>query len=379
MLQLAIGDFMAVKRLRRHVGLNLFDQTLNRRLAQIGSLTNELATLDLKSASNCIAVKLVRSLFPLDWYSLLKVARCGTTKVPGVGTVQLEMFAGMGNGYTFPMQSVLFYSLARASATMVGKDDPIVSVYGDDIIVDSDVAPFLMVLLHFCGLWVNKEKSFVDGPFRESCGADFLRGIDVRPVYVKEKLTPAKLFALHNGLVRKGFSGLALWVRDLVHPNLALIGPDNYGDGHLIDPDWRPSHGRPKGRYRGWEGFTFDTFATSSKRDWTYHPGDRILPHYSVYTRGASPIFEGPPGLESVSEVARPSGAYGNFLRGWVTGHCSVEEPSLPIPFGNDPDASWGPVLFDPLSGLGVQGRAKAPTFPGIDGYRKVTVYTLGK
>lgn len=387
MLQLAVGDEMA-KRLRRHYGLDLRDQTLNQRLACIGSLTNALATLDLKSASNYLSKRVVQSLLPEDWFSLLNAARCGRTRVPSIpGTISLEMFAGMGNGFTFPLQSVIFFALARASATVLEIENPIVSVYGDDIIVDSAVADFLVKVLHYAGLVVNMEKSYFTGPFRESCGADFLRGIDVRPVYVKEALTPAILFTLHNGLIRKGFSELAAKVvRDLIHPSLMLRGPDGYGDGHLIREDWEPSFGCPKGRHRGWEGFTFETFATSAKRDWKYHPGDRVLPQYSVYTRGEKAVFSDVPGLQSqlgyrsIEEVSRPSGIYCNFLRAWVTGHSDVVEPSLPLPFGEDPEgAHWGPVLIDPLTGLGVQGRAKAPTFPGVDGYRKVTVYTLGK
>lgn len=382
MLQLAIGDLM-FERASLVAGLNLRDQTLNQRLACIGSLTGEVATLDLKSASNCIAVRLVQSLFPEDWFSLLKAARVGITMIPGVGEVSLEMFSGMGNGFTFPLQSILFWALARASATVLKIDSPVVSVYGDDIIVDTACAPLLKRVLACAGLLVNEEKSFVDGQFRESCGADYFAGIDVRPVYVKEILTPAVLFSLHNGLFRKGNFELAERVRRLVHPSLALVGPDDFGDGHLVSFDWKLS-ARPKGRRHGFEGFTFQTFARSSKRDWTYHPGDRILHTYAVHTRSATSLFsEAIPGLSrkftdpnSNVVVRRPWGDL-RFVRAWATGHAEVEEPSLPIPFGTDA-SSFGPVAQDPFTGLGWQGHAKACTFPGTDGYKKVTIYTLG-
>lgn len=399
MLQLAIGDFMA-KRLRRVPGLDLRDQSLNQRLARIGSLTGELATLDLKSASNLIAVRLVRSLLPENWFSMLKAARVGITKVPGVGEVELEMFSGMGNGFTFPLQSLIFWSLARASATVLGIRNPLMSVYGDDIIVETPVVPLLVRALEGSGLIVNKEKSFVTGPFRESCGADFLAGIDVRPVYVKKLLTPAVLFTLHNGLIRKGFTELAHQVRQLLHPELILWGPDGYGDGHLICSDaseWR-AHAKPHKRRLGYEGVTFDTYQLSAKRDWTYHPGDRILHVYASYVRGvedlfsdsgpsreigqAKPLTEQIPGLNSKFidplthiSVSRPWGDV-SFFRAWMTGHGSVEEPSSPIPFGEEED-SWGPCDVDP-EGLMWQGQAKACTFPGETGYRKVKIYTLG-
>lgn len=438
MLQLAIGDEMF--RRARHVrGLDLRDQTLNQRLAYVGSLTGEVATLDLKSASNCIAVRLVQSLFPEDWFSMLKSARCGTTRVPGVGTIKLEMFSGMGNGFTFPLQSILFWALARSCATVLRIDSPIVSVYGDDIIVDTACVGLLKQVLTCAGLIVNEEKSFATGPFRESCGADFLSGIDVRPVYVKEILTPAVLFTLHNGLYRKGFRDLATRVRHLVHPELALEGPDDYGDGHLVGESWREAPSvRRKCRHLGFEGLSFDTFARSSKKDWTYHPGDRILHTYAAYSRGATPLLgEGVPGLDrrfvdpiTHVTVSRPWGDL-RFVRAWVTGHGSCEEVS-PLPFGNKPE-SWGPVErelgWDPvdyppdtgaleravsemiggtseasaqLADLGLsiseapegwvirkagdiparkgwQGRAKACPFPGVDGYKKIAIYTLDR
>jgi hypothetical protein len=36
-------------------------------------------------------------------------------------------------------------------------------------------------LLAICGFKTNHSKTFSDGPFRESCGADWYEGIDVRP------------------------------------------------------------------------------------------------------------------------------------------------------------------------------------------------------
>lgn len=381
MLQLAIGDTMA-ERLRRVPGLDLRDQSLNRALARIGSLTGAVATLDLKAASNLVAVRPVQSLFPEDWFSLLKAARVGTTNVPRVGRIKLEMFSGMGNGYTFPLQSLLFWSLARASATVLKVENPIVAVYGDDIIVDTQIVPLLKRVLDTAGLIVNEEKSYVTGAFRESCGADFYAGTDVRPVYVKRELSPAVLFTLHNGLVRKGFLDLAQRVRNLLHPDLILEGPDGYGDGHLIREDWKEV-ARPRGRHRGFEGFTFKTFTMSSKKDWAYHPGDRILHTYATYSSGSSPMFsEGIPGLnrrfvDPVTEVTvrRPWGDL-RFVRAWATGHGAVEDVSLPLPFGTEPE-SFGPVVAGD-DNLAWQGQAKACSLPGIDGYRKVTVYTLG-
>lgn len=420
MFQLGIGDEMLM-RASCVEGLDLRDQKLNQRLAKIGSLTGEVATLDLKSSSNYIAVRLVQSLYPEDWYSMLKAARCGKVRLPGGRVLELEMFSGMGNGFTFPLQSVLFYALARASATVLKIDKPIVAVYGDDLIVDTALVPFLMEVLGAAGLVVNTEKSYFDGPFRESCGADFLTGFDVRPVYVKKMLTPAVLFSFYNGLIRKKFHDLAGQVLQYMHPDVILWGPDGYGDGHLITED-KSLYAKRANRHLGHEGFTFNTYATSSKKDWTYHPGDRILHTYAIYRRGKTDLLDNRrvdddwdtearesvkdpmeswgdtvPSFESRFQdpvthvtVRRPWGDF-SFIRAWATGHGNVAEPSLPIAWATEPRldddgpdgvrreaAHWGPYETD-LDGIMWQGRAKATTFPGVDGYRKVKIYTLGE
>lgn len=377
MMQLGIGDEMS-RRLSRVPGLDLRDQTLNQRLARIGSLTDALATLDQKSASNCMAFELVRSLLPLDWWNLLRAARCGRTRIPGKGSVHLEMFAGMGNGFTFPLQSAIFYSLAWATTRQLGIRNPTISVYGDDLIVDAECVPLLKEVLDAAGFWINERKSYVSGKFRESCGSDWVQGIDVRPVYVKERLTPAVLFTLHNGLFRKGWLDEADWVRHQVHPDLVLFGPDGYGDGHLICEDWI-AHAHRRGRHRGWGGLSFDTFQTSAKADWTYHPGDRILHTYAIYQRGSSRIV---PRFEDdwICTVKRSWGTC-RFVRAWSTGHGLCEEPSKDLPFGDKVDADFrvifGPPEKDPVSGLLIQGVTKVTSFPGVDGYRKTAIYIL--
>jgi hypothetical protein len=56
------------------------------------------------------------------------------------------------------------------------------SVYGDDIIVRSAVAPRVLKYLQVCGFTANRKKTFLSGPFRESCGTDWFEGEDVRPI-----------------------------------------------------------------------------------------------------------------------------------------------------------------------------------------------------
>lgn len=172
-----------IRYLLRRVGINLNDQTINGELARVGSVDGSLATLDLSSASDSVTVELVRHLLPPDWFYYLDACRCLTINLDGVET-PLSMFSSMGNGFTFELESLLFYGLARSVAYLTGMRGKI-SVYGDDIIVPTDVAPYLFQALRGVGFTVNAEKSFVEGPFRESCGAYWHEGINVKPFYMK--------------------------------------------------------------------------------------------------------------------------------------------------------------------------------------------------
>jgi hypothetical protein len=61
-----------------------------------------------------------------------------------------------------------------------------VSVYGDDIIVPTEMSASVMEDLESFGLRVNQNKSYNTGLFRESCGGDFYAGVCVTPVYVRK-------------------------------------------------------------------------------------------------------------------------------------------------------------------------------------------------
>jgi len=76
---------------------------------------------------------------------------------------------------------LLFASLCHAAACE-SNQKPEFKVYGDDIIVRNGVFTPLLSLLTVCGFRVNPRKTFSTGPFRESCGADWFFGEDVRPI-----------------------------------------------------------------------------------------------------------------------------------------------------------------------------------------------------
>lgn len=175
-LQLAFDSY-AKDRLRRY-GIDLSDQERNQNLARIGSIDNSLATIDLSAASDTVAYNTVAWLFPQPWFQFLDQLRSSFYKGP-FGEGKYAKFSSMGNGSTFAIETLIFASFCKA----VGSKR--FSVYGDDIIIESELTEPLTKLLSFFGFSINAEKSFSDGSFRESCGADWFDGVNITPVYLR--------------------------------------------------------------------------------------------------------------------------------------------------------------------------------------------------
>jgi len=176
--QKGIGSYIRSK--LRRFGCDLTDQAANQRLARQGSITGEYATIDLESASDTISYELVKALLPPAWFDLLCECRSPSYRLPCGDFITPEKFSSMGNGYTFELESLIFFAL---SSVICGKS--IFSVYGDDIIIPTDKFETMHDCLSQFGFSLNLEKSFWSGQFRESCGADYLGGVSVGPCYLK--------------------------------------------------------------------------------------------------------------------------------------------------------------------------------------------------
>lgn len=197
------------RRLSRRFGIDLKTQQFkNRDLARLGSITDGLVTLDLSSASDSISLSMVRSLFPADFVRWLEMMRCREVQIPGTGTQELFMLSSMGNGYTFPLETMIFACVVSACANFRGiplgnaGQGNVWGVFGDDIICPEKISQDVIELLALLGFSVNTDKSFVKGPFRESCGADFYLGTDIRGVYLKDLSTVPSRFSAINQLLR---------------------------------------------------------------------------------------------------------------------------------------------------------------------------------
>lgn len=191
-MQRAFGTYIRTR--LKTVGINLNDQTRNQELSRIGSLTDSLCTIDLSSASDSISTRLVWDLLPPEWFRELDILRSHYGVIrKGTKPIKWEKFSSMGNGFTFELESLIFWALTKATQEVTTVlDDSVscsfphaISVYGDDIICPSYMADQLIAVLHDVGFKTNIEKTFLKGPFRESCGEHHYKGISVTPFYIR--------------------------------------------------------------------------------------------------------------------------------------------------------------------------------------------------
>lgn len=218
------------KRLYTHFGIDLSTQpAYNQALARIGSLTGEYATLDLSSASDRISWAFCREFLPRQDFFWLNATRTPNAELPNGQRVELSMMATMGNAWCFPLQTVIFCCMVEAVYRALGlpfnthhtrvlyqraveddgrwsfeidrRDAKNWGVFGDDIIVHRDAFAPLCRLLVALGMKPNETKSFNSGPFRESCGADYYTGTNVRGVYIKSLKTPQDVAVAYNSFL----------------------------------------------------------------------------------------------------------------------------------------------------------------------------------
>jgi hypothetical protein len=354
MFQRGVGAYM--QRRLASFGVDILDQSKNQMLAKEGSITGALATLDLSMASDLIAIEAVYHLLPLDWFFFLSRGRSSSCEIEGE-VLKLQKFSSMGNGFTFPLETLIFFALAKACC----EKDEVVSAYGDDLIVPVHRCDLVIRTLQAAGFVINTDKSFTSGPFRESCGADYYRGTDIRPFYLRDRLSGHAAFCLHNFYVRRGRPEPAAIVLSFIAESLRIWGPDGYGDGHLVTTEWNP---KPHKRDRGYGGFTFGTYTFKPLRDFSVRGGDRVLPCYSIYANE--------PRDENLFEVSSSA---------LVVHQGRASFLNRQSPFDPYQDR---PVAFQSFRAQSVFYRKMAKggyemgvTTPGYKGYKRIEIYVL--
>jgi len=242
--QISLG-LMIRKRLFRY-GIDLNSQSANQRLAKVSSSDDSMATVDFSSASDSISRKVVEELIPPRWLTLLDACR-SHYGIHNERHQLWEKFSSMGNGFTFDLESLIFYTAAAVVCEHL-KVPVRVSVFGDDVIIPKECYELFVSFSEFLGFKVNQKKSFSDGYFRESCGSHYWNGVDVKPIFIKEMAQhPMGVYRLANSIRRLSFrrngsyygcdsSLRPVWkllVRSLPKPLRVKID-DKLGDGGII-------------------------------------------------------------------------------------------------------------------------------------------------
>lgn len=210
LLQYPAESFLREVLLRRF-GINLeTQQDTNREMAKLGSVNTDplsrhaYSTIDLSSASDLISRELVKWLVPGIFFEYLDSCRSKNLQ-SDFGNVELNMMATMGNAYCFPLMTFVFSCIISALYSVCGLKGYRWSVFGDDLIVHQSTYDMLCEVLEGLHMVPNMDKSFKDGPFRESCGVDFYNGYDVRPVFFEHLAEAPDIYSLANRLARWGF------------------------------------------------------------------------------------------------------------------------------------------------------------------------------
>ncbi|AAC14701.1 RNA replicase beta subunit [Escherichia phage Qbeta] len=241
--QLGIGGVIREKLHLWNIDLN--DQTINQVRAYSGSCSNELATVDLSSASDTISLALVELLLPPAWFKVLTDLRSRRGMLPDGRIITYEKISSMGNGFTFELESLIFAALARSLCELLNLQPSSVTVYGDDIILPSDACSSLIEVFSYVGFRTNEKKTFFDGPFRESCGKHYFMGVDVTPFYIRHRIvSPSDLILVLNQMYRWAtidgvwdprvypvYTKYRRLLPDILRRNVV---PDGYGDGALV-------------------------------------------------------------------------------------------------------------------------------------------------
>jgi len=171
-------------------------QDVNQQLARSGSIDKRTATLDLKDASDRVHLHLVQRIFKTSGLlEYLEDARSLHATLPDGRNIVLFKYASMGSALCFPVEAMVFYTLIQCAMHQLDGRRPntssikyystMIDIYGDDIIIPVEYTDVVVNYLESYALKVNVSKSFKEGYFRESCGADYYKGIPVNPVYAR--------------------------------------------------------------------------------------------------------------------------------------------------------------------------------------------------
>lgn len=163
--------------------INWDDQSVNRELCRLGSIHGGFATIDLSQASDTISRELFFQVIPEEIRPYLYDAITDTVYIDGA-PVRVRCLSTSGNQITWLLEAVYFLAIARVACHWGGE----AWAYGDDLVVTAEQYDAVCDLLETFGHTVNRSKSYGQGSYRESCGADYFSGVLVTPCYWPRKI-----------------------------------------------------------------------------------------------------------------------------------------------------------------------------------------------
>jgi hypothetical protein len=344
--QLGLGEILH-RRLRQRYAIDFtYQPEVNRTLARLGSILDHIGTIDLESASDSMSNRMLKYMLPSSFYAVLQKLRSPLSRLPNGSLVQLNMVSTMGNGFTFPLQTLLFSAVVASAFKLHGLHakwrswvcERNASVFGDDIIVDKRVYRTVLRGLHLLGFVVNESKSFVEGPFRESCGADYFNGVNVRPVYLKQVNTLQDTYVAINTLNRwSAQSGVPL--RRCITYLMSLDRSIQYS---CVPPDEADT----AGVIRPWE-MIIDRLKRSVGGSFGLLKYDSWEPVSFGYRVTASGGLRGSVKLDTTN----PRGLEIAFIGGYISGYrVSVRQTETRYKTKRKCTPSWGHLRPDTLS-----------------------------
>lgn len=209
-------------------------------------------TVDLSAASDTISVHHLDCLFSEshDWLDALMSHRSEWCLVQG-GLTQMQSVASMGNGYCFPLLTLVTVSIicsVLAERLGISPYDRLAlmrafrsyaRVYGDDIVLHERFDLHVRYALQCFGFRINSAKSSFHGRLRESCGVFVLDGrkipniIRIRDCSLNSPSSLVHVAGIQRRLYRAGMTHTASLLREALHD--AYPETEDLSDDHASD------------------------------------------------------------------------------------------------------------------------------------------------
>jgi hypothetical protein len=175
--------------------INVEHQDWNQQYAQLGSLEGLIATLDATHASDTITKSHFVDLFPKEYTRRVMPLLPKRFSIKTDNELQyrpMQMASTAGHTLTFRHEMIIYYAVAEAAVRfyegITGRQVnvgvlPRCRAFGDDSEAPVECIDVILYFFKRLGFIINESKSFWKGNYRESCGKDYIDGVDVSSIY----------------------------------------------------------------------------------------------------------------------------------------------------------------------------------------------------